>query len=160
MGVLVDGVGLVRVEVAVGLAACMAVGVGVEDAAAPPHEQADREHHDDEPYGDLRGLSYPLGQVLAKQHERQPDEDEGGAVPEAPEQAKGRGFPYSLPLLRGYEGGDGGQVIRVRGVSQAQKEAHHQDHPQGRRSLQEAFEPAVYRGHARCSFLASRTAVR
>jgi hypothetical protein len=34
------------------------------------------------------------------------------------------------------------------------------DYPQGRRSLQKAFEPAVYCGHARCSLLASRTAVR
>ena len=89
MGVLVHGAARVRVEVAVGLAACMAVGVGVEDPAAPPHEQADREHHDDEPYGDPRGLSYPLGQVLAEQHERQPHEDQGGAVPEAPVAGQG-----------------------------------------------------------------------
>ena len=44
----------------------------MEDAAAPPHEQSDRERHDDDPYGHLGGLLDLLRKVLAKQHERQP----------------------------------------------------------------------------------------
>ena len=57
VGVLVHGAVRVRVQVAVGLAACVAVGVGVEDAAVPPHEQSEREHHDDDPYRHFRGLA-------------------------------------------------------------------------------------------------------
>jgi hypothetical protein len=49
--------------------------VGVEDAAVPPHQQSDREHHDDDPYGHLGGLLDLLRKVLAQQHERQPQED-------------------------------------------------------------------------------------
>ena len=57
------------------VATLVSVGVGVEDTAVPPHQQSDREHHDDDPYGHLGGLLDLLRKVLAKQHERQTQED-------------------------------------------------------------------------------------
>jgi hypothetical protein len=64
-----DGFASVRVEVTVRLSLVVGVGVGVEDAAAPPHQQAHRERHDDGPYRHLRCLLDPLGQVLSEEHE-------------------------------------------------------------------------------------------
>src|SRR3712207_9475346 len=59
----------------------------------------------------------------------------------------GGGLPQPLLLLGGYEGGDGGQMVRVAGVPQAQQQAYQQDHPQGGRIVQGALQPGIYRGH-------------
>src|SRR3712207_8518146 len=53
----------------------------------------------------------------------------------------GGGLPQPLLLLGGYEGGDGGQMVRVAGVPQAQQQAYQQDHPQGGRIVQGALQP-------------------
>jgi hypothetical protein len=132
----------VRVAVLVG------VRVGVEDAVVPPHEQADRERHDDDPYRYLCGLLDHLRKVLAQKYERQTEEDERGSVAEAPAEAHEGSFPDRCWLLGGYEGGDGGQVIRVAGVPQSQEQAYHQEDAHSCGAVQEPLEPGIYRGHA------------
>ena len=159
MGVLVRIAMSMRVHVPVGRSVVVAVGVSVVQAALPSEEEPGGKKHY---YAPDRHLGYPLDdlrQIAAQKHERQAHEDEGCAMAEAPEEAHQACFPGSSePSLRGDQGGDRGQVVGVRGVPQAHQEADQQHDLQARaRALQNALEPAVYRGHAG-SILWTRTA--
>ena len=66
---------------------------------APPREQPDREQHDDYSHGGLGDLPHDLGQVLAKEHERQPYKHQGSTVAEAPEKAHEPGLLHPATFL-------------------------------------------------------------
>src|SRR4051812_28188156 len=105
---------------------------------SPLQEQPDRQGHYDGADRNLRGLLQPLRQVAAQQHERKPDQNQRRAVAEAPGEAH-EGSPLGLlALLGGDKGGDGGKVVRIRGVSQAKQQTYQQHYPQSVRSVHEA----------------------
>src|SRR5215212_11141357 len=125
------------------------VGVLVEVVVSPPplQEQPDCQGHYDGADRNLRGLLQPLRQVASQQHEREPDQYQRRAVAEGPGEAH-EGSPLGLlALLGGDKGGDGGKVVRVRSVSQAQQQTYQQHGPQRVRSVHETFEPDIYGGH-------------
>jgi hypothetical protein len=147
--VLVRAAARVRVEVAVGFAVLVGVLVGVEGAPAPADQEPDGEEHDDGADRRLGGLPNPLRQVSAQQHERKADQEERGRVPEPPGEAHEGGLPDPLPFLPGrYEGAYGGKMVRVAGMPQAQEQADQQNDRRRVRTVQEPFQPGIYRCHA------------
>src|ERR671921_1857457 len=147
MGMLVRGVGIVRVYVAVNRFAVVAVGVGVEVPAPPANEQPCGEDDYDHTDQSLRNLLHRPRQVTTQQHERKADENQGRAVPNPPGKTHRTGPSRPASPFGGDEGGNRCQVIRVGGVAQTQRQADQEYDPEGRRPVQEALEPTVYRHH-------------
>src|SRR5215216_7890255 len=117
MGMLVRGVGIVRVDVAVNRFAVVAVRVGVEVPASPAKEQPCSEEDYDDTQQSLSSLLHRPRQVTSKQHERKADEDQGRAVPKAPGKTHRAGLSLPSTILFGCdEGGNRGQVVGVGGV--------------------------------------------
>src|SRR5918995_5115305 len=147
MGMLVRGVGFVGVDVAVDRFAVVAVSVGVEVPAPPANEQPRGEDDYDHTDQSLRNLLHRPRQVTAQQHERKADENQGRAVPNPPGKTHRAGLSHPVTTFGGDEGGNRRQVIRVGGVAQTQRQAYQEYDPEGRRPVQEALEPTVYRRH-------------
>src|SRR5918994_7511205 len=147
MGMLVRGVGFVGVDVAVDRFAVVAVSVGVEVPAPPANEQPCGEEDYDHTDQSLRSLLHRPRQVTSQQHKRKADENQGRAVPNPPGKTHRTGLSRPVTTFGGDECGNRCQVIRVGGVAQAQRQADHEYDPEGRRPVQEALKPAVYRHH-------------
>ena len=106
------------------------VRVQVEVAVPPAHEQPDREEDDQRRDGGLRALLQALGQELLEEEDRETEEDERERVPEAPERAEPGRCPAGALLPGGDERGDGGDVVRIRRVTQAEqgRDEDHDEH--------------------------------
>src|SRR5918995_2737080 len=147
MGMLVRGVGFVGVDVAVDRFAVVAVSVGVEVPAPPANEQPRGQEDYDHTDQSLRSLLHRPRQVASQQHERKADENQGRAVPNPPGKTHRTGLSRPVTTFGGDECGNRCQVIRVGGVAQTQRQADQEYDPEGRRPVQEALEPTVYRRH-------------
>ena len=147
MCVLVRVVGFVGVDVAVHRFAVVGVGVSVEVPAPPANEQPYGEKDYDDSDQSLRSLLHRPRQVASQQHERNADENQGCAVANPPGKTHRAGLSRPATPFAGEKGGNRCQVIRVGGVPQAQRHADQEYDPEGRRPVQEALEPTVYRRH-------------
>ena len=103
------------------------VHVGVEAAAPPAHKQADRERHYEESDQRLGGLLDPGGQVAPEQHDRQPEQQQGGGVPDSPGKAEPAGAPDAIVRRAGDQRRHCGQVVGIGGVPKTQEQGDGED---------------------------------
>ncbi len=107
----------------------MLVLVGVERAGLPPPVEAHGEQHDHRADEALRGPPVAVGQHGRHEHERQPEHEQRRGVPGTPGEPQGARGARTPVALRGDDGGDGDEVIRVGRVPEAEQHGDRQhDH--------------------------------
>jgi hypothetical protein len=117
------------------------VGARAVVAAHPLEDHPPREQQDHHPHRALGGELEPRRQLRLEGDHRQPDEQQAEGMAQPPPRAEPGGAAAVSPVGRD-ERGHGHEVVRVRGVAQAQDERD-PERDQQRRALEQAREPLV-----------------
>ena len=124
------------------MADAVRVIVHAEHPALPADEQPDRQADDQQADRGLGGLLHRRGQVGLEEHDRHAEQEQARGVPEAPRETEPGGRLRRALLGAGDQRRDGGEVVGVGRVPEAEQDSDEGDHEQ-RRPVGEARHPAV-----------------
>ena len=118
----------------------------VEEAAAPAHEQPEREQRDHHADARLGGRLHGFRQVGLEDDDRQPEGEEAGRVPEAPGESEASSRAGGPVAAGRDQRRDGGEVVGVGRVAETQYDRD-DDHQRQGRPVREVRDPGVESEH-------------
>src|SRR3954451_202445 len=118
---------LVHVRVRM-LHAVVRVRVNVEVAPSPAEQQPHRQYHDDQADRRLRTALDHIGEIPPEENHRQTKDEQGEPVSQSPGEAEPGGPAGTVALAAEEEGGNGGEMVGIRGVPQPEQQGDHEGH--------------------------------
>ncbi len=126
------------------------VRMEIEVAVAPADEESERQEDDQGRNRRLGALLHPLGKILLEEEDRKAEEHERQSVAEAPERAEPCRRTARALTPRGNQRRDGGDVIRIGRVAEAEKHRD-ENHDADGGAAREACNCVVESEHDGCS---------